>query len=1206
MEQQPSNHSSWLDRPLSSLAPKISLATVLSILILLVAVISRFYHVDLRVMSHDEVNHVIPSLDFYQGRGYDYDPVTHGPLQFHLIALSYFLLGDSDFSSRVPYALIGVAAIGMVLFGFRRYLGKAGALIGGFLFLISPYMLYYSRYTRNEIIGVLIVLLTIYAVLRYLEKGDRFSLFMYVVVMALDFTDKATSYIFTAQLLLFLLVLLVDAVQHIRWNKDGQQAQFRFLMFLTILMLLVTLAFAVWNSAINKVSPEEATAVETATVSEPLTLQKAGELVGLGLAVLCGLGAVVTLVRGIGWRQVRMQRPFDLIMVTGVLILPLLSPIPVKLLGWNPLDYSSLGMQRTGAFIILLTILSVAIGLWWKPRLYPVFLSIFYAIFTVFYTTFFTNGIGFFKGMVGALGYWMAQQAVNRGSQPWYYYILLHLPIYEYLEVLGAGVALYFGLRYRKFLTRGGLEPFSQPPIDESSKPEEQIPLPFEEDPSVGEEMEKAVQLPPEALNTHLHNLASAAELETTDVPEAVTTAPIRKSLAQVLGFTPEDWAVTAPSDPAERVVQPVPVLAFFLFWAVTSTVAFSLAGEKMPWLTTHIAVGFLLAAAWGLGYLVNLVPWKKVLTTRGITALLLMPVLVASFAALVGSLLGPNLPFQGTELVQLQATSNFILGLVGFALSGWGVLHLLAGWSKPVIARLLTVVVFAFLAVLTARTAFTASYINYDNAKEFVVYAHSASGPKEILAQVEEISRRTTKGKDIMVAYVGETLYPSWWYYRDYPNKRWFGDNPTRELANYPLIIVDEANYSRMDNIVRDNYVSFEYLRMVWPMQDYWNLTWERIWNAISNPQMRQALFEIWLNRDYTQYAQLTNNQNLTLTTWSPAAKMRFYIRKDIVAQIWNYGSSPVIEQTTQTDPYAGLIQNLQPQVMMGGTGTTAGLFQAPRAIAIAPDGTLYVADSRNHRIQHLTTSGEVLQAWGTYADATKGDAPGGTFNEPWGVAVDSQGNVYVADTWNYRIQKFTTDGQFIKMWGSFGQAESTEGMYGPRALAFDANDHLYVTDTGNKRILIFNTEGQYLSQFGTVGMDSGQFDEPVGIGIGPNGEVVVADTWNQRIQVFTPDASGLIFTPTRSWEVYGWFSNSLENKPYLAVDKQGNVFVTDPEGIRVLMFDMTGKFITGWGDYASDAEGFSLPVGVAVDAQGGIWVTDAGANRLVYYKIP
>ncbi|NMC80112.1 MAG: hypothetical protein GYA59_12185, partial [Chloroflexi bacterium] len=116
--------SSWLDTPLSNYLPRWNIETLVVIVILALTIFTRFYHLDLRVMSHDEVNHVVPSWDLYRGNGYRHDPVTHGPLQFHLIALSFFMLGDNDFSARVPAALFSVAAVAFVLLAFRRYLGR--------------------------------------------------------------------------------------------------------------------------------------------------------------------------------------------------------------------------------------------------------------------------------------------------------------------------------------------------------------------------------------------------------------------------------------------------------------------------------------------------------------------------------------------------------------------------------------------------------------------------------------------------------------------------------------------------------------------------------------------------------------------------------------------------------------------------------------------------------------------------------------------------------------------------------------------------------------------------------------------------------------------------------------------------------------------------------------------------------------------------
>ena len=226
MEIENNQAATFLDKPLSSFIQSINVETLMVVVILILAVISRFSDIDLRVMSHDEVNHVVPSWDLYQGRVYRHDPVTHGPLQFHLVALSYFIFGDSDFSSRVPSALFSIATIAVTVFAFRRYLGRIGAIVGGFLFLISPFMLYYGRYTRNESFVAFFGLLTFYAVLRYLDRGDRFCLFLLTAVTALQFATKETSYIYTAQLLLFLAFLFFEKLASRPWGDYKARKRF--------------------------------------------------------------------------------------------------------------------------------------------------------------------------------------------------------------------------------------------------------------------------------------------------------------------------------------------------------------------------------------------------------------------------------------------------------------------------------------------------------------------------------------------------------------------------------------------------------------------------------------------------------------------------------------------------------------------------------------------------------------------------------------------------------------------------------------------------------------------------------------------------------------------------------------------------------------------------------------------------------------------
>ena len=113
------------------------------------------------------------------------------------------------------------------------------------------------------------------------------------------------------------------------------------------------------------------------------------------------------------------------------------------------------------------------------------------------------------------------------------------------------------------------------------------------------------------------------------------------------------------------------------------------------------------------------------------------------------------------------------------------------------------------------------------------------------------------------------------------------------------------------------------------------------------------------------------------------------------------------------------------------------------------------------------------------------------------------------------------------------------------------------------------------------------------------PTGLVYVADTWNARIQVFTNEGSYL-----REWSVPEWEGQSLDNKPYIAIDNAGRIFATAPEGFRVLVWDLYGKPVLGWGNFGNDLQSFDLPTGIDLDAVGGLYVTDTGNDRVMYFE--
>jgi len=270
---------------------------------------------------------------------------------------------------------------------------------------------------------------------------------------------------------------------------------------------------------------------------------------------------------------------------------------------------------------------------------------------------------------------------------------------------------------------------------------------------------------------------------------------------------------------------------------------------------------------------------------------------------------------------------------------------------------------------------------------------------------------------------------------------------------------------------------------------------------------------------------------------------------------------------------------------------------------VAVASDGSIYVADSRNNRIEKFDATGKFLTTWGTFGSLDAKTADPGKFNEPWGVAVGADGSVYVTDTWNHRVQKFDANGTFIKMWGIFGQGETPDAFWGPRAIVIDKQGHIYVSDTGNKRIVVFDANGTSLNVIGTAGSDPGQFDEPVGLAVTDDGNVYVADTWNQRIQQFAYNATDNTYSFVRQWTINGWFGQSIDNKPFMAIDPKGRLYVTDPEGYRVLVFDQQGKFLTTWGDFGNDNATFGLASALAIDSTGKVLVTDAGNHRVMEF---
>ncbi|KAF0134852.1 MAG: Tripartite motif-containing protein 71 [Candidatus Saganbacteria bacterium] len=170
------------------------------------------------------------------------------------------------------------------------------------------------------------------------------------------------------------------------------------------------------------------------------------------------------------------------------------------------------------------------------------------------------------------------------------------------------------------------------------------------------------------------------------------------------------------------------------------------------------------------------------------------------------------------------------------------------------------------------------------------------------------------------------------------------------------------------------------------------------------------------------------------------------------------------------------------------GSFGKETGKFENPKGITIDYAGNIYVADSGNDRIQKFDGEGNYLSTIGGFGI---GD---GFFDNPMDIAVDREKNIYIADTNNNRIQKLDEYGKPILSIGGFGQFSK------PSGIAVDYN-YIYVADSGNNRLQIFDKKGNLLSTFGKKGYQEGEFNNPMGISTGKNGDIFIADTNNHRI---------------------------------------------------------------------------------------------------------
>ncbi len=268
----------------------------------------------------------------------------------------------------------------------------------------------------------------------------------------------------------------------------------------------------------------------------------------------------------------------------------------------------------------------------------------------------------------------------------------------------------------------------------------------------------------------------------------------------------------------------------------------------------------------------------------------------------------------------------------------------------------------------------------------------------------------------------------------------------------------------------------------------------------------------------------------------------------------------------------------------IFGETGLGQGEFSYPRAIAIGPDGRVFVAD-KTGRVQRFDPQGRWQCQW---------FMPDYSAGKPTGLTVDVQGRVYAADTHYHRVIVFDGDGREIRRFGSQGRGPGQFEL--PTKVAIDRDGVLYVGEYGgNDRISRYTSEGQYLSSFGGPDAGAAALSRPSGLAFDENQVLWVADTCNHRVCRF--DRSGKFLGTFGS---LGKAPGSLSYPHDIVIGPDGTLWVCEFGNNRIQRFDRTGRSLGMWGTPGRRPGQLAYPWSMAIGSPRRLYIVDSGNNRV------
>ncbi len=282
------------------------------------------------------------------------------------------------------------------------------------------------------------------------------------------------------------------------------------------------------------------------------------------------------------------------------------------------------------------------------------------------------------------------------------------------------------------------------------------------------------------------------------------------------------------------------------------------------------------------------------------------------------------------------------------------------------------------------------------------------------------------------------------------------------------------------------------------------------------------------------------------------------------------------------------------------GSLGSGNGQMKSPAGIAMDSSGDLWVADTANHRIQEFSSTGSYLAQFGSEGTGN------GQFKEPDGIAIDAKNNIWVSDQANNNVQEFNEKHEWVRTVSSWKlgkfPTETTITLKSPRGLAVDATGNVWVAE-GGKTVIEFSETGEYVRGIGEWTVEiihKEAITNPGGVAIDPSGDIWVADTSNNRVVEFSSTGSYM-----KQFGTAGTGAGQFKEPKGIAITKEGYIWVADTLNDRMQKFNSTGEYIGAVGSLGTGNGQFTEPRSTVLNAAGSMWVADTGNNRVQKFVV-